>query len=316
MSFEFLREGRVWLEYPTNTFTLLHTTKDISFSQTFKQESSKRNTLHNPDQFFSRSTIKEANPASFSFTMYMIKEPSINQNKLLDLLLNYSVDPTYTLDTFTLYFVYENYSPQVYYKLENCVMSSGSFNIPRNGLMTVGLSGEASKLSRVFGSNIWNVNPHLGYVDFPEYAISKAFEVYVGGTSSTYKLDNIMGASFEVQNSIEWTRNSTLQDSLAVTDETNTIFPAFFTLEGRSFAGSIEQYIDQTKSMSRNNILTWSEGTTVNIKAGLATNNFQLEILLENNASFTNRSNFGEVFSQNYDFKLIANPLISNVFNY
>lgn len=314
MSFEFLREGRVWLEYPSNTFTLLHTQKDIEFSQTFKQEDFSRNTLHNPDQFFKRSSIKEANPANFSFSIFVLKEASINQHKVLDLLLNYSVSPTYTLDTFNLYFVYENYSPQIYYKLEKCVFTSGSFNIPRNGIMTVGLSGEAKKLSRNVAS--WNVSEHIGYTNAPTYAVSKAFDVYVGGLTSQYKLDNVIGASFEAQNNISWTANKTLQDSLAVIDETNTIFPNNFTLEDRSFAGSIQQYIDQTNPMSRNNVLTWSEGTTVQIKAGLSSTDYQLEVLLENNASFTNRSNFGGVFSQNYDYRLISNPLMSNVFNY
>lgn len=314
MSFEFIREGRVWLEYPSNTFTLLHTQRDIQFSQTFKQNTTSRNTLHNPDQFFKRSNITEANPANFSFTAFVLKEPSKLQHKVLDLLLYYSVSPTYTLDTFNLYFVYENYSPQVYYKLEKCVFTSGSFNIPRNGIMTLGLSGEARKLTR--NVSPWNVSEHVGYTNSPTFAVSKAFDVYVGGLTSQYKLDNVIGASFEAQNSITWTSNKTLQDSLSVTDETNTIFPNNFTLEDRSFAGNIRQYIDQTNTMSRNNVLTWSEGTTVQIKAGLASNDYQIQISLEDNASFTNRPSVGEVFSQSYDYRLIGNPLMNNVFTY
>lgn len=314
MSFEFLREGRVWLEYPTNTFILLHTEKDISFTQTFKQQDFSRNTLHTPDQFFKRSSIVEANPANFSFSAFILKEASIIQHKVLDLLLNYSVSPTYTLDTFNLYFVYENYNPQVYYKLEKCVLTTGSFNIPRNGIMTVGLSGEAKKLTR--NVSPWGISEHVGYTNDPTFAVSKSFDVYVGGTTSAYKLDNVISATFEVQNNISWTSNKTLQDSLSVTDETNTIFPNNFTLEDRSFAGSIQQYIDQTNAMSKNNVLTWSEGTTVQIKAGLSSSDYQLEVLLENNASFTNRSSFEEVFVQNYDYRLISNPLISNIFNY
>lgn len=314
MSFEFLRDGRVWLEYPANNFYLLHTLKDINFSQTFKQEDFNKKTLHNPNQFFKRSSITEANPANFSFSIYMLDETSLNQHKLLDLLLNYSVNPTYTLDTFNLYFVYENYSPQVYYKMENCVLTSGSFNIPRNGLMTVQLSGEGTKLTR--NSAPWTITPHSGYTSYPTYAVSKVFNVYIGGTTPIYKLDNLIGTSFEVQNSISWTANSTIQNSLQVTNETNTIFPSSFTLEDRSFAGNIRQYIDETNPQSKNNLMTWAEGITVQLEAGLAENNLQLEVLFENNASFTNRGSFGEVFTQSYDFRLISNPLISNIFNY
>jgi len=314
VSFELLRDGRVWLEYPDNTFYLLHTDKEVQFSQTFKQENLSRNTLHNPDQFFKRVSIKEANPADFSFNIYLIDELGLHQNKPLDLLCNYSVDPTYTLDTFNLYFVYENYSPQVYYKIENCVFTAGSFNIPRNGIITVGLSGQGQKLTRVVAD--LGLTPLAGYSTTPSYGISKYFEIFVGGTSPSNKLDNVIGASVELQNNISWTSNATLQDAIAVTDEQNTIFPNKFTLEGRTLGGSIQQYVDQSNTMSRNNVLTWSGATTVQVKSGLASTNTQIEILLQNNASFTNRAAFGEVFTQSYDFSLIANPLMSTVFNY
>lgn len=317
MSFEFLREGRVWLEYNSN-FYLLHTMKDITFSQTFRQEDIPARNLFANTDFFEGSSIVEANPADFSFTIYLIANDSVSphQHLPLDLLIDYSGS---SLNTFNLYFVYSDNNPEIYYKVENCVFTSGSFNIPRNGLMTVGLSGQGTRLTRTSGAFPGTV---LGdYETAPEYAISKEFDIWAtesGPSSATdpaYKLDNILGASLELQNNISWTPNKTVQASLAVTDASNTIYPTSFTLENRSLAGSIQQYVDESNALSKDNVQTWAENTSVVIKAGLASNNYQFELDLEDKASFTNRTNFGEVFTQNYDFRLMANPT-TTIFTY
>lgn len=318
MSFEFLREGRVWLEYSSN-FYLLHTMKDVTFSQTFRQEDIPARTLFANTDFFEGSSIVEANPADFSFTIYLIANDSVSphQHLPLDLLIDYSGS---SLNTFNLYFVYSDYSPEIYYKIENCVFTSGSFNIPRNGLMTVGLSGQGTKLTRNSGS--LGLTPSADYETSPDYAVSKEFDIWAtesGVSPSTdpeYKLDNILGASLELQNGINWTANKTLQASLEVTDVSNTIFPTNFTLENRSLAGSIQQYIDETNALSKDNVQTWAENTSVVIKAGLGgAKGYQFELDLDDKASFTNRANFGELFTQNYDFRLMANPS-TTIFTY
>lgn len=295
MSFEFLREGIVWLEYPTSTFYKLHTTKDVSFSQTFKQDEVQKRTLHASSDFIEDTVTNTAGPADFDFSIYLLKETLLFQHKPLDLLIDLTGS---TLNTFNLYFVYQDYSPNIYYKIENCVFTNGTFNIPRAGLMTVSLSGQGTKLTR-------NAAPFsVGVGDWdstPTFAVSKEFRVQVGGNY----LDNILGASFEIQNDINWTKNVTLQETLAVTDYTDTIYPSGFTLNGRSMAGSINQYIDETNSQSNDNVLTWAEGTSVQIQAGLSASDYQIDISLPN-ASFTNRAAFGDIFTQSYDFRLTS----------
>ena len=315
MSFEFRREGRVWLEYDSK-FYLLHTTREVEFSQTFKQEAVAKKNLYNTSSVIEGSSITEANPANFSFTMFLVDETVKYQHIPLDLLIQRdSTNPEKYLNTFNLYFVYSDYSPEVYYKIENCMFTSGSFKIPRNGIMTVELSGEGSRLTRVSGSTPGSI--YAGYDATPTYAVSKHFDVYLGGDTSEFKLDNILGVSFEVQNSISWTGNSTLQKSLAVTDASNSIYPESFTMESRSMSGSIQQYVSNSVDSSNENIQTWAENTTVNVKAGLSSTNYQFELTLTNNASFTNRTGFGEVMVQNYDFRLMDNPIIwSNTINY
>lgn len=304
MSFEFIREGRVWLEYPTNTFYLLHTMKDVTFSQTFQQEGVAKRTLHSLNNLFEGSVINKANPADFSFTLYVVDEVSLYQHKPLDLLLDYNGN---SLNTFNLYFVYQNKSPDVYYKIENAVFTSGTFNIPRAGIMTVPLSGQGTKLTRTEGT----FNPSIvGYDTTPSFAVSKEFIVSIQGSN----LDNIQGASLELQNDISWIKNDTIQDTQNVTGASNTVYPSSFTLEGRSLGGSITQYIDNTNTGSINNLLTWSENASVRIRAGFSAADLQLDINMPNACSFTNRPVFGEVFSQNYDFRLMSNPANLNTY--
>lgn len=315
MSFEFLREGRVWLEHDSK-FYLLHTTRDVSFAQTFQQQEVRKRTLHSLGNIVEGSSITRANPASFSFTMYLVDESVKYQHLPLDLLFDRGNDSAQYLKTFNLYFVYSDYSPEVYYKIENCMFTSGSFQIPRNGIMTVELQGEGSRLTRVTGSLPGSI--YAGYDVTPTYAVSSAYDVWLGGSTESDKLDNVLGVSFEVQNSINWTSNDNVHDSLQVTDESNTIYPAKFTLNKRSLAGSIKQYVDQSNSQSKDNVLTWAENTTVHVKAGLSSSNYQFELTLNSNASFTNRLGFGDVFVQDYDFRMMNNVLLNwnSVINY
>lgn len=314
MSFNFLREGRVWLEHDSK-FYLLHTSKDVTFSQTFKQNEVRKKTLHTLNNVIEGSVITEANPADFSFRLYLVDETVKYQHVPLDLLFQAGTDLTQYMQTFNLYFVYSDYDPVVYYKIEKCMFTAGSFQIPRNGIMSVDLSGQGSKLTRVEGSAPGSV--YAGYDATPTYAVSKAYEVYVGDSDPVDQLDNIIRVAFEVQNVISWTANSTVHASLDVTDSTNTIYPENFTLSKRSFAGSIQQYVSDSVALSNDNVQTWKENTTVQVKAGLASNNFQFELNFNDNASFTNRTAFGEVFTQSYDFRLMDNySSISNIITY
>ena len=302
--FEFLREGRVWLEYD-NTFYLLHTARDVTFNQTFEEKGVPRRTLQQQTNFVQGSSITQANPADFSFTLYLLDGESSfkHQHKPLDLLLNMNATPE-GVNNFNLYFVYSDYSPETYYKLERCVFTSGSFKIPRNGLMTVNLSGTGSKLSRAESS--FSQSPHSNYTASPSYAISKEFDIEFKPLLSYTKQDRILGATIEVQNNVSWTTNSTLQESLSVTAEFNTIFPYNYTLSDRNIGGSIQQYTDgevNNSGGSQTYIQSWRD-IGIRISAGLASNNLQLLITLPD-ARSTTRTTFGEVFTQNYDFRAI-----------
>ena len=298
MAFEFLRDSKVYLQHGSNYYNL-HVETDVSFGQTFKQGEYKTRTLHNQKNLFEGSTITTANPASFSFSIPMVDNSS-NQHKPIDLLLDYNGD---TLNTFTLFFDPETSSKM--YKLENCVITSGAFSINRGRVMSVGIDGEGTELSRITGPFSTLGVSLQAYVDSDDlsYAVPRVLDLTVDGNT----LENIISIVLEVQNDISWTKNTTLHDSLSVTNSTNTIYPTNFTLEGRTLSGSFSQYVNQTVTQSYNNWFTWKENVPINIRAGLASNNYQLQALLPG-SSFTNRPNTGDVLTQSYDFRLMTSP--------
>lgn len=309
MSFEFSRQGLLYLEDTStspHTYYRLHTTRKIEFNQTFKQSSPKKRTLHSLNDLFDGAVINTANPAKFSFEIYVVDETSTHQHKPLDLLLNYSGN---SYNTFNLYFVYADYSPQVYYKIEKCVFTSGTFNIPRSGIMTVELQGDGTKLTRTTG-----VFPGVdsSFDSDPTYAVSNDVSVTIGSD----KLDNILSASLEVTNKISWTKNSTVQNTSISTDASNSVYPESFSLEGRTLGGSISQYVNSTVDTSTSKMQTWDTDTTVRIQAGLSSSNYQLDVNMPDACSFTNRTNFSEVFSQNYDYRLTKSAGLDTYFTY
>ena len=305
MSFEFRRQGGVWLEDTSSSaYYKLHTTSEVTFSQNFKQDGPTKRTLHSLNTLFEGSVINEANPANFSFEIFLVNQPTSNQHKPLDLLLNYSGN---TYNTFNLYFVYEDYSPVVYYKIEKCVFTGGTFNIPTKGIITVSLSGQGSKLTREEGTFPGTDGSYTSAETFVE---NTALQVTVGSDV----LENVVSATLEVQNNIRWTANNTVQKSLQATNASNSTYPESFSLTDRSVGGSVVQYINKGASP---NLQTWQENVTVRIQAGNSTTSPQLVVNMTNACSFTNRASFGEVFTQNYDYRMITSPAnLNDYFTY
>lgn len=310
MSFEFLRNGKLYFEDTANlgTYIRLHVGKDVKFSQTFKQESIAKKTLHKQTHLFEGSSIHSYNPASFDFTLYMIDEGSTHQHLPLDFLIEYLGN---SLRTFNLYFLDESSTPEVQYKVENCVFTSGTFNIPRVGFLTVGLSGQGTKLTRTSGS-FSLIDAGYTESNLLAFAVNKVLTVDVDSN----RLDNILGVSLELTNGISWVDKATIQATQNAVDAGTSIYPSNFTFTSRSLGGSIQQYIDESRTQSKANILTWKENIPISIKGGLSSSNLQLQVNMTG-CSFTNRPNFGEVFNQSYDFRLMSNPTdLSSFFVY
>jgi hypothetical protein len=254
---------------------------DVNFSQTFSEESSSVKTLHNRANNFDRATIVKANPASFSFTMPLIKENDLRV--VVDLLTGY--DANYSINFFDLYARTETDT----YKIEKCVIEEGQFNLSMASVLTLAISGSASKLYRI-GDNAYAIPGTLQVRTGSTPNMLRSFAVTVNGTT----LDSVAQTTLSLQNNISWTQNTTVQASLGVTPNT-TIYPTNFTLEGRILSGSIQQFLQDP-------IITW--GTVpITIKAGQT-----LNVSIQN-AIFTNRLEIGDILTKSYDFRMVDQSL-------
>lgn len=293
---ELLRESKVYIQ-TTNlmgaTTTYRLHVQNVEFNQAFKQESYKTKTLHHKydEGWYDGSSITTANNANFSISTHMVDESSTHQHKLIELLLE---TDTRTLKTFTLFIDPEKEDKM--YKIESCIITSGSFNLPRGGIMTADFEGQGTKLTRINKVTLTDSS----YDTTPTFAIARRVDV----TVNSQALENVLGVTLEIQNDVEWTRSKTLQNSLSVTDASDSVYPANFVLSKRTVAGNITQYVNQKVTQSNANVQSWKENIPIHIKAGLATSNYQLNAQLTP-CSYTNRVNPSEAFTQSYDFRLL-----------
>ena len=260
---------------------------DISFSQTFSEESHPVNTIHSPNDLFEASVINKANAANFSFTVPAIVESSYSI--LETLLINAS--------TFDLYIK----TPADVYRLRQSVMTNGSFVIERSRPLRLEISGEASQLyNGVTGFSTSSA------VSNRAFTIPK-IEVSVAGST----LDNIVGITMELQNDIEWTPFTTVNGAFSAT----TMYPSGFTISKKILAGSITQYLT---SDNKSTAQTFNSETAISIKAGngLSGSAFRGFSFGPATCAFTNRIATGNIFVQNYDWRLTQNTNLSSILNY
>ncbi len=310
MFLEFARDSKVYVLDGDSVIRLRVT--DITFSQSFKQKTTKERTLHDLSNMYEGSSITTANPAKFTVNFPMFREVGLRFHKLLQLGIDTTSDNQ--LNTFTLYVETES-DGNITTKLNNCIIKNINFNISRGGLMVAEVSGEGTKLERIAGplsgpsseltatqkNSLSNAESQFLNPTNTEHAFSKNVTVEVGGSV----LDLVFGVNLEIQNQGSWLKYETLQDSLNVTNAATTMYPSTWNLKERSVAGSIAQYIDQSTTTGNTNIQTWSENTPIRIRAGNDGAVPQLDANLTP-CSFTNRMNPSEIFSQNYDYRLLS----------
>lgn len=299
MALNFARDTDVYVLYD-GSYYKLHVSQ-IEFDQAFQQDSYKTKTIDKPTNLVDASKITSANVANFSITFPMVDESSTYQHILLQLLLSNTDN---ILNTFTLYVDPSTAGQAVnlrrMYQISNCVLTSGSFTIGNNAVMQMEVTGQASQLSRINYTN-FNIGSYTTF-DNLTYAVSKIINVTVDGSL----LEGIFGVALEIQNSISWTKNKTLQNSLDIAGYTQTVYPASFVFEERVVSGSITQYVGNSLA-AYTNIQTWKENIAVRIQAGLASNNYQLDAQLTP-CSFTNRVTPTEIYSQAYDYRMMGHP--------
>ena len=298
-AYNFLKESNVHLVYGGSRY-LLKTTPDASFSQTFAEDAYEVKTLHDQTKMFQGTSITKANPANFSFSVSITTEK--DETIVKALLTDYDATGS-NIKSFDLYIV----TGESTFKLDECVITNGDFNLSKGSPLTLNVQGQASKLERV-GDENYSLPSSLVSASSTRTPTTNIIDVSVGGTS----VSNIISATLSVQNDIQWTPYETLHNSLSVTKASNAMYPSGFTLGRRVVSGNITQYITDSNSST---VQSFNTDTAVRIKTLVNGSTF-LDANLTN-CMFTKRMSQNEVFTQTFDYRLIGNPAnLSTVITY
>ena len=298
MSYSFLKESKLYIEYGSNKYRI-YTTTAISFSQTFAEDSYPVKTLHDQTKMLAGTTVTKANPASFSFTVPLTaeKDESIVMDLLSDLVSTSDSDiETQQLKSFNMY-VQTGSST---FKLESCIIAGASFALNPREQFTVELDGEGVKLSRV-GNGSYN----LGTIQ-SESPTRTPLLVYPVISIDSLDMSSILSATLQVQNEIEWTRFETLHESLTVTNSSNVMFPSAYTVKSRIVSGTISQY--QTDN-NKTQFDDFSTNSNIILKANKFDGTLFWQVQM-NPAMYTARVQPAEVYTQSYDYRSLDNTAL------
>ena len=285
----FKKEAELYLVHSGTKYKI--DTNEISFSQSFQEKSYEVKTLHNQIGF-EGSNINRANPAEFSFNTPLLEEA--RHEVVFDRLLDCT--------TFDLYIS----SGQDVFKLEKCVIQDGTFEINKSRPLRLGISGEASKLSK-FSQAIPVALPSPAYPATTTYIVPQVNTLTIGGIDIS---SDVTALNVEVQNDISWNNYNTIQGAVTATNAATSMFPNNFTVGTRVLAGSITKYLKGST-----NLLTWNTNTALRLKAW-NTSDKGLDFNITN-CSFTNRFQDSEVFLEEYSWRMTQRPTaLSSVITY
>ena len=144
--YNFRRESSVFIVHGGSRYAI-NTTPEVSISQTFAEDSRTVKTVHDQTKMFDGTTITTANPARFSFGVYLTEEK--DETIVKSLLTEYDTRSGEQLvKTFDLYII----STESAFKIENCHINTGDFVFDIGGPLTLNVSGQGEKLTRVGNS--------------------------------------------------------------------------------------------------------------------------------------------------------------------
>ena len=299
------QEAKVYM-VAGGTKYLLEVAPDLSFSQTFTDKPTSVRTLHNQSSFFERSTIKKANPANFKFTVFFYEDnTSDNSTEAVH-------DRLLSCGEFDLYIS----TGLDRFKIQDCVIANGTYGIERSKPLSLTVSGTAAKLSRV-------TNVLFDDDDIPGSSASvnssrrvlmnKQVTIQLGSNNLDISTE-VVAIKAELQNSIKWLENATIDDSIDVSSAASAIFPKNYYVSKKSLAGNITRYLCDN---NHTQLYTFSESTPLRIKVGEDINGVfhGLDIDMPS-CSYTNRSAVGDLFLQNYDWRNTSNQALSTTITY
>jgi len=282
--YNFKKDGRLYF-YIDSTLYPVDVYPDINFSQTFNEQSYNKKTLHNQLALNQGATIVEANPANFSFTIPIKYAAEMDP-------ITSVFEPDYITGTIAPIDIYVEFTNKIY-KLATSVIENITFNVDTKAVFTASISGTASILEEV---SSLPTTPEISNTD--PYTVIRGVEVVVDGNV----LSSIAAVNIEVNNSIEWTKNSTVHKSLAA----QVSYKDTYVLTERRISGSVTEFIlDDSISIP-------DYSTSVPIVIKLYTEANQNPPFLTFNLSesvYTRRFNVEELLTRVYDFRLTDNTV-------
>lgn len=282
-NYNFLKEAQLYLEYEGTAYNI--DISQVNFSQTTTENSFTTKTLHQQN-YFESSVINKANPASFSFVM-----PALRGEDLKPV-----VDRLLDCNTFTLYIS----TKQDVFKLVDCIITNGTFQIEKSRPLSLAIEGQASKLSN--NDNVPTVEVRTARV----YNRVTIPQLTIGGRDIS---NGVYALNVELQNDIEWVPYSTVQGALSAGSSSinnGTMYPKTFVIKKKILGGSISRYLSEETG---EDLQGWDTNTSLNIKVGQNYEStfygFDFNI---SNCSFTNRLGVGGAFVESYDWRMTQNP--------
>lgn len=283
MYYNFKKEVKVYA-YSAGTLYRLDVYSDISLSQTFKESDYERKTLHTPLDLYRGGVIEQANPANFSVTIPL---RSTTESSFLYSLMA----PDYTSGNIPSFDLYVELSSTIY-KLETAVVENVVYNLEKDKVLTISISGTGAKLTQGNTLPATPVSLNTNYLSIAG----------VEATVDDQILSSIAAVHLEIDNSITWLPCTTVHAAVAG----EVVYPTQYVLTERRVSGSITQFLTDDNINSGYDYGTYPISvdiyTDLNIGGPILT--FDLPETI-----FTRRVSMEDLVTRVYDFRLTSNEV-------
>ena len=280
--YSFLKDAELWVYKVSTNSRFLVPISTISFNQTLSESVVQRNTIQSGIKP-GGSSIYKANVGNVTFTTYA-KPYASHVNNLLSYL--------HSSEQLDLYVK----TSQDTFKLSGCLLSSISIPYKKDAPLSLDITGEFAKLQRV-GTGSYTIPGSYGIDNLEGFVLCRDNKFILDGEDI---LDNASNFTMELKKELNWYGYTTLQNTLDNGISYPSVPPA---VKDISLAGSLQRYLSDT---NLTDLQTLSQYIPLSIELGQLIDSTFKGIKLNNTfCSYTNRLQTGNVFTQNYDWRVV-----------
>ena len=318
-NYSFKKESRCYLvnlDTGTGDVDLLEfPVGDISFVQTFTEKSYPKKGILAQNRTYEGSVINKANPAIFSFNLYVMDDASQYLDTLWPFVYRTSFDTTYSNSFLSVDILVV--TEQDTFRIKNCAFTECVFEINRLQPLSVSLSGQAVKIDRL-GDGAWVdtatkypiTNSVLDDLDISNkvpipstrtFRVARGINVVLGSKNIS---SNIQSMNLQLSNDIKWTPYTSVLQGASSVDAATSMYPNHYTTSKQVLSGTIERYI---ATGDNPDFQDWSSNTTIFIAIEGQT------LLDTTNIAFTNRLTANQIFLESYDWRATETDAHTNI---